>query len=224
VILFVYYAFDYYAKYRDRELRTSQLETRLTVAQLQALKMQLNPHFLFNTLHSISSLMYTDVRAADAMITRLGDFLRMALENESVQEVPLRQELDFLGRYLDIEKIRLDERLTLRVDIDERALDARVPNLGLQPLIENAIHHGIAHLPRGGAIELSAHRDGEILRIHVRNDRPETAGTSREGIGLTNVRARLAQLYGAAHRFHIDESVDGSVAVHLAIPFRESLA
>ncbi|HET7435042.1 MAG TPA: histidine kinase [Thermoanaerobaculia bacterium] len=222
LIVFVYYAFDYYAKFRDRELRASQLEMRLTMSQLQALKMQLNPHFLFNTLNSISSLMYSNVEAADAMITRLGDFLRMALENEAVQEVPLRRELEFLQRYLDIEKIRLEERLTLTLDVDHAALDARVPNLGLQPLVENAIHHGIAHLPHGGAIELSARREGEMLRIDIRNDRPERAAgvPMREGIGLTNIRARLGQLYGARHDFHVDEEADGSLHVTLSIPYR----
>jgi sensor histidine kinase YesM len=222
LVLFVYYAYDYYAKFRDRELRASQLAARLTMSQLQALKMQLNPHFLFNTLNSISSLMYTNVEAADAMITRLGDFLRMTLANEGLQEVPLQQELDFLEHYLGIERIRLEERLIVTMDVADEALGARVPNLGLQPLVENAIHHGIAELPRGGAIALTARRDGELLRIAIRNDRPgsEVGTPVREGIGLTNIRARLAQLYGAAHELRFDDCSDGALLVSLAIPFR----
>jgi hypothetical protein len=213
LILFLFLAFDYYAKYRDRELRASQLA---------ALRMQLNPHFLFNTLNSISSLMYSNVDAADAMLTRLGDFLRMTLANEAVQEVPLRQELDFLEHYLAIERIRLEERLTVHLDVDEETLSARVPNLGLQPLVENAIHHGIAHLPEGGAIELRARRAGEILHIAIRNDRPGSAIGSpiREGIGLSNVRARLGQLYGTAHELRFEETDDGGLVVQLAIPYR----
>jgi LytS/YehU family sensor histidine kinase len=226
LVLFVYYAYDYYAKFRDRELRASQLAARLTMSQLQALKMQLNPHFLFNTLNSISSLMYTNVDAADAMITRLGDFLRMTLANEGLQEVPLQQELDFLEHYLGIERIRLEERLSVTMDVDDEALGARVPNLGLQPLVENAIHHGIAELPRGGAIALTARRDGELLRIAIRNDRPgsEQGTPVREGIGLTNIRARLAQLYGTGHELRFEDCSDGALLVSLAIPFRVSEA
>jgi len=226
LILFLFLAFDYYAKYRDRELRASQLAARLTLSQLQALRMQLNPHFLFNTLNSISSLMYSNVDAADAMLTRLGDFLRMTLANEAVQEVPLRQELDFLEHYLAIERIRLEERLTVHVDIDEETLSARVPNLGLQPLVENAIHHGISPLPHGGTIELRARREGEVLHIAIRNDRPEsdTERPIREGIGLSNVRARLAQLYGAAHELRFEETDNGGLLVQLAIPYRVAAA
>jgi len=222
LILFVYYTFDYYAKYRDRELRAAQLAERLSQSQLQALKMQLNPHFLFNTLNSISSLMYTNLEAADAMITRLGDLLRSTLENEGAQEIPLRQELDFLERYLEIERIRFEERLIVKMDIDADTLDAQVPNLALQPLVENAIHHGIARLPQGGTIELSAHRENGMLRIGVRNDLPSTRETKspREGIGLANTRARLEQLYGRSHSFEWNQSVEGSLLVSLSIPFR----
>jgi two-component system, LytTR family, sensor kinase len=222
LILFVYYAFDYYAKYRDRELRATQLAARLTMSQLEALRMQLNPHFLFNTLNSISSLMYTNVDAADAMITRLGDFLRMTLETDTAQEVPLRQELDFLEHYLEIERIRFEERLTVRMDVDEEALAASFPNLGLQPLLENAIHHGIAKLPHGGTIELSARRSDGRLLIGIRNDRPrpDLNAKLREGIGLSNIRARLVQLYGAAHELRLQDLADGGLLVSLSIPYR----
>jgi signal transduction histidine kinase len=198
LILFVYLAFDYYAKFHDRELRASQLQTQLSNAQLQALKMQLNPHFLFNTLNSISSLMYHDVEAADAMLTRLGEFLRMTLEQDVEQEIALEKELDFVRRYLEIEQIRFEDRLRVTIDVAQDAVHARVPSLALQPLIENAIHHGIAMRPGGGSIEITAHRETGRLHIAVRNDIAQRSGVPlRERVGLANTRARLEQLYGA---------------------------
>ena len=138
------YALDYYRRYREGQLRTLQLEAQLSQAQLQALKMQLHPHFLFNTLHSISALLTKDVEAARKMITRLGDFLRLTLENSGSQEVTLQQEMEFLSCYLEIERIRFQNRLVTRLDLAEQTLDAKVPNLILQPIVENAIRHGIA--------------------------------------------------------------------------------
>src|SRR5690242_9119565 len=154
VIVSVNHAFGYYRQVQDRELRAAELEKRLAQAKLQALQMQLNPHFLFNTLHAISSLMHKDVEIADRMITRLSDLLRYALESTDAQEVPLRQELDFLRRYLEIEQTRFGDRLQVRMDIAPDTLEARVPNLVLQPLVENAIRHGIEPRARPGLIEL----------------------------------------------------------------------
>ena len=147
---------EYYQKYRDRELHTSQLETQLAKAQLQVLKMQLHPHFLFNTLHAISALMHKDVERADLMIVRLSELLRQTLENGGTDEVLLRQELDFIKTYLEIQQIRLGARLTVEMDVDPGTMHALVPNLILQPIVENAIRHGIAPRSGPGRIEIRA--------------------------------------------------------------------
>jgi signal transduction histidine kinase len=215
-------ALENYRKYRERELRASQLETRLAEAQLQVLKMQLHPHFLFNTLHAISTLMHRDVEAAERMLTRLSDLLRHSLEHVGVQEVSLKQELEFLDRYVEIEKVRFGDRLAVEVRVDPELLDARVPNLILQPLVENAIRHGIAPRAAGGRIEIEARRDNGMLDLEIRDDGPglsEVAGKEGNGgIGLANTRARLEQLYGAAHRFELSDAAGGGLAVNLAIP------
>ena len=224
IILFGYYAFDYYVKYRDRELQASQLETRLSQAQLQALKMQLNPHFLFNTLNTISSLMYTDAEAADAMMSRLSELLRLTLEKDATQEVTLKEEMEQLERYIAIERIRFEERLDVRIDVDPSVLAARVPNFSLQPLVENAIRHGIAPRPEGGRLDLSAMRHEGTLRIRLHDDGPglqPSGAARREGIGVANTRARLAQLYGAGHRFTMTNAPEGGLLVEMEIPYRE---
>ncbi|HKS21268.1 MAG TPA: sensor histidine kinase [Thermoanaerobaculia bacterium] len=219
LILFAYLAFDYYVKYRDRELRGAQLAGELTRAQLQALKMQLKPHFLFNTLNSISSLMYSDVESADAMLARLSDFLRLTLDRELDQEVTLQEELEFVRRYLEIEKIRFEQRLLVSVTVADDIEDARVPTLVLQPLVENAIHHGIAPRPEGGSIAISAQRQESALRISVADDGIGILGGAVERIGLANTRARLQRLYGDAHRFSFTASPAGGFVVEMVIPF-----
>ena len=221
LILTAYLAFDYYVKYRDRELRGAYLAAELSRAQLQALKMQLKPHFLFNTLNSISSLMYSDVEAADAMLARLSDFLRLTLDRELDQEITLNEELEFVRRYLEIEKIRFEDRLHVSVDVDEEAESARVPSLALQPLIENAIHHGIAPRPKGGRIAITARRDDDTLHISVADDGVGSDEHPRERIGLANTRARLERLYGAAHRFSFAASPAGGFVVEMVIPFHK---
>ena len=172
------YAFGYYRRYREGQLRTLQLEAQLSQAQLQALKMQLHPHFLFNTLHSISALLTKDVESARKMITRLGDFLRLTLENSGSQEVTLQQEMEFLSCYLEIERIRFQNRLVTRMDLGEQTLDAKVPNLILQPIVENAIRHGIAPRSTPGLIEIEAKQQNGTLRIQVRDNGPGLSGTS----------------------------------------------
>lgn len=224
VLVGVLLGIEYYRKYRERELRASQLEARLVQAQLQVLKMQLHPHFLFNTLHAISTLMHRDVEAADRMLTRLSDLLRLTLETEGAQEVPLKQELEFLERYVEIEKARFGDRLHVALDIQPDTLDAQVPYLILQPLVENAIRHGIAPRSAPGRIEICAeHRDG-LLRLQVRDDGaglPEGGQDAvNSGIGLANTRARLEQLYGAAHRFELRNAAEGGLEVSLSFPFR----
>src|SRR5262249_49326690 len=193
VIVGVWQGMDVYGRFQEREVRAAELEKRLVEAKLQALQMQLNPHFLFNTLHGISSLMHKDVEAADRMITRLSDLLRHALNSTETQEVPLEEELAFLRRYLEIEQTRFGNRLTVQMDVGPDPLHARVPNLILQPLVENAIRHGIEPRARQGRIQLCAQRqNGElILRVQDNGAGLPAGGPGREGIGLSNTRARL---------------------------------
>jgi len=219
------YAFSYYRRYRQSQLRTFQLEAQLSQAQLQALKMQLHPHFLFNTLHSISALMNKDPESARQMITRLGDFLRLTLENSGSQEVTLEQEITFLRCYLEIEGIRFQDRLVTRVDVSEQTLDAKVPNLILQPIVENAIRHAIAPRSSPGFIGIEAERRNSTLRIRVRDNGPGLSShrTSenmfRKGLGLANTEKRLQQLYGTAHLLDLSDHPEGGLQVTLEIPF-----
>jgi two-component system, LytTR family, sensor kinase len=220
VILFAYLTFDYAAKYRDRALHAAQLEGRLAEARLQALRMQLNPHFLFNTLNSISSLMYSDVEAADAMMTRLSELLRLTLNSNGRPETSLRQELEMLNRYIEIERIRFEERLRVSLDVDPAALDAGVPAFSLQPLVENAIRHAIAARATGGSLAISARRDNGSVRIRLHDDGPGLPpGQLREGVGLANTRARLQQLYGDAHSFVLSSPPGGGFEVTMVLPY-----
>ncbi len=164
------HALLYYRESRGRALRAAQLEIKLAESQLTRLQQQLHPHFLFNTLHAISALMHRDVEAADRMLMRLSDLLRMTLENLGQPEVSLQAELDFLEKYLQIEQTRFADRLTVRFDVQPEARDTRVPSLLLQPLVENAIKHGVAKKAGVGHIDISARRDGDKLLIEVRDD------------------------------------------------------
>ncbi|RMH23388.1 MAG: histidine kinase [Acidobacteria bacterium] len=221
-ILATIHAVRYYWKYHDRELKASRLETQLAVAKLNALRMQLHPHFLFNTLNAISSLMHHDVDAADRMIAKLSDLLRLALDKDDRQVVPLSEELAFLDRYVAIEMIRFRDRLQVAIDVEPGCLEARVPKLILQPLVENAIRHGIAMRSAAGKIVLRGRRRGDRLRLEVVDDGPGLpAGKAgvREGVGLANTRARLAQLYGPRHRFLLRDARRGGVEVVIEVPF-----
>lgn len=221
-----------YRRARERDLRASRLETRLAEARLSALKMQLHPHFLFNTLHAISTLMHRDVDAAEHMLARLGDLLRLTLENAGTQEVRLKEELEFLEQYLEIERIRFGDRLTVDVDVDPDTLDARVPNLILQPLVENAVRHGIAPRAEAGWIRIvTALTNGEV-RITIEDDGPglganretdaePTDGPPAPGVGIANCRARLEQLYGERADLDLREAPGGGVIVSLRMPYRE---
>jgi two-component system, LytTR family, sensor kinase len=220
------YAFRYYWQYREGQLRTLQLEAQLSQAQLEALKMQLHPHFLFNTLHSISALLRKDTEAARRMITRLGDFLRLTLENSGAQEVSLQQEMEFLRCYLEIERIRFQDRLVTRMDVAPQVLDAKVPNLILQPIVENAIRHGINPRSTPGIIEIQAKPHNGALRIQVRDNGPGLPAHRsseilfRKGLGLRNTETRLERLYGAAHLFDLANDPEGGLVVTLEIPFK----
>ncbi len=224
------YAYNYYTRYREGQLRTLQLEAQLSQAQLQALKMQLHPHFLFNTLHSISALLNKDVESARKMITRLGDFLRLTLENSGTQEVTLKQEMEFLTCYLEIERIRFQNRLVTRVELDERTLRAKVPNLILQPIVENAIRHGIAPRSSPGFIDIAAKQLDGRLRIQVRDngpglpEHPTSQNQFKKGLGLVNTETRLKRLYGADHLFDLSNDPAGGLIVTLEIPFHTDSA
>lgn len=228
--LFVYWlvvalihAYDYHRKARDAELAFCRLETQLAHAQLEALKMQLHPHFLFNTLHAIGVLVRKqDTQGSLQMLSGLADLLRLALDTTGRQMVPLKQELDFLGRYLAIEKVRFSDRLEVRIDVAPEVLDALVPNLILQPLVENAIRHGIAPRAASGRVVVTASRERGALALTVRDDGvglPDAFCVERcAGVGLRNVRARLGQLFPADHRFEVAAAHGGGAAVALQIP------
>ena len=227
LILLISYSFDYHRRVREGEVRATRLKAQLAQAQLDALKMQLQPHFLFNTLHSISALVHKNANAADRMIARLGDFLRQTLENAGTQEVSLQQELEFLKCYLDIERIRFEDRLTVQMEIEPQTLDARLPNLILQPIVENAIRHGIAPRTGPGRIEIEARRFNGTLHVQVTDNGPglspdsNTGTIVKEGVGLGNTQARLKQLYGEDHRLDLANTAKGGLTVILEIPFRE---
>ncbi|HEY6764129.1 MAG TPA: DUF1272 domain-containing protein [Candidatus Sulfotelmatobacter sp.] len=224
-IVLIAHAISYYQKFQERKLRASQLEGQLAKAHLQALKSQLQPHFLFNTMHSISALMLTDVSAADRMITRLGDMLRMSLDSAGTQITTLSSELDFVNCYLEIEKIRFEERLMITFEIAPETLDAQVPLLLLQPLVDNAVKHGISRLPQGGTIHISSSTRNGDLQLEVRDNGPGLAGANggREGgLGLKVTRERLETLYGQNQSVELTCPPQGGLEVFVTIPFRTS--
>ena len=217
------HAVDYYRQARAREVRSARLETRLMASQLQALQQQLHPHFLFNTLHAISTLVHRDPEKADLMIERLSDLLRVTLRKVGVQEVELAEELEYLRAYLDIEQIHFGNRLRIAYRIDAAALDVLVPTLILQPLVENAIRHGLEPMLRPGTLSIEAQADGDTLWLRVRDDGAGMPkGWRREGVGLTNTRSRIDRLYGEAAALTIRENPGGGVLVDIYIPLRRS--
>ena len=223
MILVLSHAFNYYQSFRKGELKASRLHTQLVQSQLEALKMQVQPHFLFNTLHSISALLSKDTDGARKMITRLGDFLRLTLENSGSMEVTLQQEIEFLNGYLEIERIRFQDRLTTDIHVDPDVLDVRVPNLILQPIVENAMRHAIGN-STSGRVEITAAPRNGVVRIEVRDNGPgiqvdRTLEAPRgRGLGLANTRARLAGLYGEAASFELTNDPTGGLVVALEIP------
>ena len=219
-------AFSYYQKYRERELKTSQLEARLATSRLQVLKMQLHPHFLFNTLNAISELIHRDPEAAEQMIGDLSDLLRMSFEKLEVQEISLKQELEVLRKYLEIEQMRFQERLKVEMRIAPETLDASVPNMILQPLVENAIKHGLAPRSEGGKIEIGAARNNGSLNLTVSDDGIGVPfgdlENLSEGVGLSNTRRRLRHLYGERHKFDLEAAGKNGFVVNLTIPYKET--
>lgn len=221
-IVVIEHALDYYRKLQERELKASQLEAQLAQSQLQVLKMQLHPHFLFNTLNAISALIRESPDEADEMVSRLGDLLRMTLETAGLQEVPFKQELEFLNHYLDIEQTRFQDRLKVEMAIEPETLDGLVPSMILQPLVENSVRHGVAPRPEGGCIKIKAWRDDSLLRLEVEDDGPGLGSDTplKERVGLTNTRARVRNLYGDEHSLKLRNAADGGLVASLSIPFR----
>ena len=222
----IWHAIDYYQRLVQRERQASQMAVRLAQARLHALKMQLHPHFLFNTLNGIAALNYENPQAANRMLSRLSELLRITLDEDGAQEVSLRKEVDFCRRYLELEGVRLGERLIVRLEIAPEALDAKVPSLLLQPLIENAIEHGIAPFAVPGRLLISAQRVNERLCLSVRDSGPGLGAVSLSdpprGIGLSNTRARLEQLYGAKHSFKLRTPEEGGLEVHITLPYAKA--
>ena len=222
-------AVDFRQKYRERErvaaelaLKASRLEGSLARANLEALRMQLNPHFLFNTLNAVSVLaMKGERQTVVRMLAQLSDLLRMSFEN-SEPEVPLAEELALLEPYVEIEQVRFKDKLQVIRRIDPDTLEAAVPTLLLQPLVENAVRHGIAQRPGPGQVEIRAWRDGDHLTLTVRDTGPGFGARSngRQGVGLANTRARLEQMYGEDHVFETGNGEDGGAVIRIRIPFR----
>jgi len=213
-------AIDYYTRYREREIEAAQLQASLTKAQLHALELQLQPHFLFNTLNAVASLVRTHKNdEAVTMIAGLSDILRYTLDHEGSQRVTVEAETEMLRRYLDIQRTRFADRMTYTIDVEPAARAAAVPTLILQPLAENAIRHGIARSATGGSVSVRAFRENGCLRVDVGNTGSLSAGDAH-GIGLRNTRERLRQLYGDDYTFSLRQSDDGVVA-SLRIPWSE---
>lgn len=221
LLLGVAHAVRYARTVRERELSRSQLQTQLVQAQLQMLKMQLHPHFLFNTLHAVSTLVHVDPDRAERMIASLSEMLRTTLAQGRAQEVTLRDELAALEPYLDIEKTRLGERLAVDTTVGPGTGAALVPHLLLQPLVENAIRHGISPRRRPGRVEIRATRTDGRLELEVADNGAGISGSPRAGaIGLANTRARLQRLYGDAHAFALDSAPERGTRVRISLPFR----
>jgi len=222
-IVGITYATDFYRRYKERELVASQALAQLSQAQLRALRMQLNPHFLFNTMNTIAMLVRKqESDEAVRTIAGLSDLLRYVLEDTRTHEVPLRQELEFVERYLAIEQIRFADRLKVHVDAEPDTLDGHIPNLLLQPIVENAIHHGIASRAAASLIEVTARKVGDMLVLSVRDDGPGLAGRDEDrgdGVGLGNTRARLARLYGEVQSLELADSPSQGAVVTITLPF-----
>ena len=221
---------DYFLQYQARreeavqlQAQTALLRAQLAEARLQTLRMQINPHFLFNTLHAISTLVERNPQGVRRMIAKLSVLLRHTLEGSSEQEVPLEQELQFLDNYLDIQQIRFQGHLEVRREIEPGVLGALLPNLILQPLVENAIQHGVSKMDGQGCIEVRAWREDEQLCLSVRDNGPSVGGDGegslKEGIGLTNTRARLEQLYGDMQSLTFRVADEGGLIAQITLPY-----
>jgi signal transduction histidine kinase len=216
--------FDHYREARNKELKLAQLEAELSRVKLQSLEAQLHPHFLFNALNTVSSVMYEDVAAADAILSRLGDLLRRTLNRRGDAEIPLAEELETLELYLDILRERFAERLEVRLEVEPGAKDAAVPQLILQPLVENAVKHGDPGPGRPARITVRARRENGALTLEVEDNGPglPKLGSLKSGVGLDTTRRRLEQLYGDRQRLSFDSGAEGGLRVGVEIPYRRA--
>lgn len=221
VITIVVHAVEMTRRERARQLRASQLEAKLAQVELQVLRMQLHPHFLFNTLNSVTALMHKDVDAAERMLVRLGDLLRLTIDRIGTAEVSVMEEFAVLESYLEIQKIRFRDRLVVELDVQPEAMAGRVPHLILQPLVENSIQYGVEGRTEPVHISVRATRDNGTLRLSVCDDGPGLSepNPEPEGVGLSNTRARLDGLYGASHDFRLGPGPDGGLLIEFSIPF-----
>ena len=224
VILSSSLVFFYYERYRNEMLKASKLDAQLSNARLRALKMQLHPHFLFNTLHSITALVLkNENRDAVKMINRLSELLRLTLDNIETQVQTLEDEIEFTRRYLEIERIRFHDRLAVEWEIDPHALAARVPNLILQPLVENAMRHGVDSNSGISRIQIAAQLQDDQVLLEVRDDGKDLKKVSGQngaaGLGLKNTRARLSELYGEDYSFSLSRRENGWTIAQIVIPF-----
>ena len=214
------FARNYYAGYQRRLQESAELRAQLATARLEALRMQLNPHFLFNTLHAVSALVDRDPAGVRRMIARLSELLRYTIDSRGSDEVPLRDELDFLRRYIEIMEVRFQGRLRVDTSIEDSVLDALVPNLILQPILENALEHGAARSLTEGRVEIAARRDGDDLLLSVRDNGPGLADSqAKGGVGLRNTRERLEQLYGEAASLSMQSADGAGVIALITLPF-----
>ncbi|HVE02397.1 MAG TPA: histidine kinase [Sphingomicrobium sp.] len=221
----LYYGINYFLLLEDQIRQRERLEGQASSAQLAMLRYQLNPHFLFNTLNSISTLvLLKQTERANAMLARLSSFLRYTLANEPTAKVTLAQEVETLKLYLEIEKMRFEDRLRPHFRIEPETIGARLPSLLLQPLIENAIKYAVTPLENGADIWITAQREGQAVRIEVADSggeeaAAELAASPSTGVGLANIRDRLAQAYGGSHRFETRKNDKGGFSVILEIPY-----
>ena len=222
LLLGLYYGYEYYQQYKEHLIKARELETQLAQAQLQALKMQLQPHFLFNTMHAISALMDENVKTAQKMLARLSDLLRQTLDNIGVQKVTFQQELDFVKSYLEIELTRFQDRLKVEYEIDKIVLNRKVPNLILQPLVENAIKHGISHKSEGGTVTIIAKTSNNKLELSICDDGKGNGSMEvSEGLGIKNTKLRLEKMYKSNYTFEIDDKNEKGFCVTLQIPLED---
>ncbi len=217
-VLAVGYAREYFVRDQQRQRESIALRAQLADAQLDALRMQLNPHFLFNTLHAMSALVERDPAGVRRMIARLSELLRHTTDTHAADEVPLRDELGFLRRYIEIMEIRFQGRLRVSIDVADALMDERVPNLILQPLVENALEHGVNRLTGTGEVTIAARREGNRLILTVRDNGPGLPGEPRAGVGIANTRARLAQLYGERARLTLHNVAEGGAEAEIVVP------
>jgi LytS/YehU family sensor histidine kinase len=227
LIVLAYYAFERYRLSQAEKLAAAELQTKLAQAQLENLRLQLQPHFLFNTLNTISAVMYEDVRAADAMITQLSELLRLTLRASRAHEIPLSEELEITRLYMDLMQKRFEKKLHVTYSIDPSLNNSLVPQLILQPLLENSLRHGMKSGAAAMELSVSAHRENGSLILQVLDTGAglgelDSSSVFGRGVGLSNIRDRLAQLYGDGQQFSIVNRPTGGAEVTLRVPLHHS--